>query len=166
LYLLARRHLGNRRDRPVDPSDAAQQAIMKAHRRRTQFLGKTEAKWRAWLRRILERVIADAFRRRRARRAGHADPDRAVALPSDLMTNLQSTPCQKAQREEQRLRLQDALGRLSDDERMALELRFFRVPPCPLAEIARLLNRPGTRAVSGLLYRGQEKLRLLLREER
>jgi RNA polymerase sigma factor (sigma-70 family) len=164
LRQLARRRLGHRQDRPVDPSDAAQQAILKAHRQRQQFLGKTEAEWRAWLLRILERVIADAFRRR-ARRAGHADPDRPVALPDDVAGNPQSTPCQKAQGEERRQRLHAALGRLGDDERLALELRYFRDPPCPLTEIARLLNRPSARAVSGLLYRGQEKLRQFLSEQ-
>jgi RNA polymerase sigma-70 factor (ECF subfamily) len=164
LQEIARRRLAHRRDRPVEPADAAQQAMYKAHRHSRQFLGKTEAEWRAWLRRILERVLADAFRRRK-RRAGHADPDRAGALPDDVPGRPHSTPCQKAQREEQRQRLHAALGRLSEDERLALELRFFRVPPCSFREIARLLNRPSAKAVSGLVYRGQERLRELLSEQ-
>ena len=165
LRRLAWRRLGPRHNGPIDPSDVAHQAFLRAHRRRKQFLGKTEAKWRAWLRRILERVLADAFRNRHVQREGHPDPGRPVELPSDVPANSHSTPSQQAQREEQRRRLHAALAQLGEDERMALELRFFRDPRCSLEEIARLLNRPSAKAVSGLLYRGQEKLRQLLCEE-
>jgi hypothetical protein len=39
-------------------------------------------------------------------------------------------------------------------------------PACPLADIVRALNRPTVKAVAGLLARGLEKLRGLLRENR
>ena len=54
---------------------------------------------------------------------------------------------------------------LSDDERTAVEMRYLQDPSCPLREIARALNRPTAKAVAGLLARGLEKLRGLLRED-
>ena len=78
----------------------------------------------------------------------------------------QSSPSQKVQREEMLLRLAEALTSLSDDERAALELRYFQEPPWSLADIARQLNRPSAKAVAGLLARGLAKLRELLRDDK
>jgi len=44
-------------------------------------------------------------------------------------------------------------------------MRYLQDPPCPLPEIARELGRPTAKAVAGLLARGLEKLRGLLREQ-
>jgi hypothetical protein len=44
-------------------------------------------------------------------------------------------------------------------------MRYLQDPPCPLPEIARELGRPTAKAVAGLLARGLEKLRGLLREK-
>jgi RNA polymerase sigma factor (sigma-70 family) len=76
----------------------------------------------------------------------------------------QSSPSQKAQREEQLLQLSDALSQLAADERTALELRYLQESPWSLADIAKHLNRPSAKAVAGLLSRGLEKLRGLLRD--
>jgi RNA polymerase sigma-70 factor, ECF subfamily len=62
------------------------------------------------------------------------------------------------------LRLANALARLPKDERTAVELRYLQEEPMPLAQIAQHLGRPSAKAVAGLLARGLEKMRRLLRE--
>jgi RNA polymerase sigma-70 factor (ECF subfamily) len=60
------------------------------------------------------------------------------------------------------LRLAQALGRLPEDQRRAVELHHLK--GCPVAEVAQQLGR-GTRAIAGLLLRGMKRLRQLLNEE-
>src|SRR5215831_11742115 len=163
LHLLARLNLPRRLRGVLSASDLAHNTILKAHQKREQFRGQTEAEYRGWLRRILANTLADAAR---------------VPEPDLLRTLEQSSawlevrvavedpsPSEHAERAEQLLRLAEGLGRLSEDERTAVELRYLQVPPCPLPEIAAALNRPTARAVAGLLARGLEKLRGLLRED-
>jgi DNA-directed RNA polymerase specialized sigma24 family protein len=63
------------------------------------------------------------------------------------------------------LRLAEDLKQLSEDERTVVEMRYLQNPACPLPEIAAALGRPTAKAVAGLLARGLEKLRGLLRED-
>ena len=51
-------------------------------------------------------------------------------------------------------------GFLTDDERLALVMRYMQLPQASLAEIAQCLNRP-TKAVAGLLAHGLKKVRKL-----
>ena len=75
-------------------------------------------------------------------------------------------PVERAEHEELLLRLVVALDGLPEDERAAVEMRYLQDPRCPLPEIARALGRPTAKAVAGLLARGLERLRGLLREAR
>ncbi len=54
----------------------------------------------------------------------------------------QTSPSAKMERDERLLQLADALTRLADDERLALELRYLQEAPASLAEIAQRLGRP------------------------
>jgi len=47
----------------IDPSDLAQQTLLKAHEKQDQFRGKTDAERAAWLRTILANQMADALRK-------------------------------------------------------------------------------------------------------
>src|SRR5262249_18123689 len=62
LRLLARLTLPRRLRGVLSASDLAQDTILKAHRKREQFRGQTEAAYRGWLRAILANTLADAAR--------------------------------------------------------------------------------------------------------
>lgn len=53
LRLLARMNMDPRLQARIDPSDLAQQTLLKAHEKQGQFRGKTDAERAAWLRTIL-----------------------------------------------------------------------------------------------------------------
>ena len=61
LRLLARLNLDTRLRGRIDPSDLVQQTLLKAHEKRDQFRGKSDAELAAWLRAILANQIADAL---------------------------------------------------------------------------------------------------------
>ena len=150
----------------IDPSDVVQQALLKAHQHRDQFRGQNQVQWRAYLRSILANTVADAISALPHEKAIRHSLDQSSARLEAWLAAEQSSPSQKVQREEMLLRLAEALTSLSDDERAALELRYFQEPPWSLADIARQLNRPSAKAVAGLLARGLAKLRELLRDDK
>ena len=164
LHLLARLNLPRRLRGVLSASDLAHDTILKAHRKRGQFRGQTEAEYRAWLRRILANTLADAAQVR--------EPDllRTVEQSSAWLEGWvvaeDPSPSEHVARAEQLRQLAEGLLRLSADERTAVEMRYLQDPPCPLPEIAQALGRPTARAVAGLLARGLEKMRGLLREDR
>jgi RNA polymerase sigma-70 factor, ECF subfamily len=163
LRLLARLQLPKRVQGRLSASDVAQETILKAHNKREQFRGATEAEYRGWLRRILANTIADA--------AVFKEPDILIALEQssahleNWVVAVGPSPLEEVERAEQLLRLAEGLLQLSEDERTAVEMRYLQVPRCPLPEIARALRRPTAKAVAGLLARGLEKLRDLLRAD-
>src|SRR5262245_48923946 len=163
LHLLARLNLPRRLRGVLSASDLAHDTILKAHRKRGQFRGQTEAEYRGWLRRILANALADAARVR--------EPDllrtleQSSAWLEGWVVAEDPSPSEHVARAEQLRRLAEGLTRLAEDERTAVEMRYLREPPCPLPEIAGELGRPTAKAVAGLLARGLEKLRRLLREK-
>src|SRR5439155_7079008 len=62
LSLLARLQLAPQLRGKLDPSDVVQQTLLKAHEKREQFRGQTEAARTAWLRQILVHTLTDAIR--------------------------------------------------------------------------------------------------------
>ncbi len=65
-------------------------------------------------------------------------------------------------RDEQLIRLADAIVQLPDDQRQAVELRHLQ--GSPTAEIAQQMNR-SVAAIGGLLQRGLRALRVSLDEK-
>jgi RNA polymerase sigma-70 factor (ECF subfamily) len=73
----------------------------------------------------------------------------------------ESTPGRAAVRKEQLARLAEALLRLPDDQRLAVELHHLR--GLSLAGVGQRLGR-SREAVAGLVFRGLKNLRTLLTE--
>jgi RNA polymerase sigma-70 factor, ECF subfamily len=170
LRMLAELQLGRGAAAGIDPSDVVQQTLLDAHRDRAQFRGRTESEMSAWLRRLISCNLADAARARgRAKRdAGRerslqAAIDASSARLESWLAAEQSSPSERAERNETIMRLVDALTILPEANRRALIMRHCQ--GLSLAEISARLGRTPP-AVAGLLKRGLAELRNLLPEER
>jgi RNA polymerase sigma-70 factor (ECF subfamily) len=153
----------------LDPSDVVQQTLLQAHQARDQFRGRTDAERAAWLRQILARVLANAVRDlgRAKRDVGREQSvERAVEESSarleSWLASGRASPAEQAERNEQVLRLADAVERLPEAQREAVVMHHLR--GMSLAELARHLGKSES-ATAGLLHRGIKKLRQLLHEE-
>jgi RNA polymerase sigma-70 factor (ECF subfamily) len=167
LHVLARLQLGRSLRGKLDPSDLVQQTLLKAHQALDQFRGRSPAELTAWLRQILARTLANAVR-------DHGRGRRDLALERSLERSVeessarldawlaaeQSSPSQRAERNEQAMLLVKALAELPEAQREALLLKHCQ--GWSLTEIGRHLDRTPT-AVASLLQRGLRQLRELLR---
>lgn len=165
LHLLARLAKGSPRASNLDASDLVQETLLKAHRHQDQFRGRTEEELRAYLRRILANAMADAARDLAQEKIVHQEVEHSSNRLDAWLAAEQSSPSEIMQREEKLVQLAAALAQLAEDERMAVEMRYFHEPRCSLSDIAAHLKRPTTKAVAGLLARGLEKIRRLLRDD-
>jgi RNA polymerase sigma-70 factor, ECF subfamily len=169
LRMLARLSLDRRLQGKVDPSDLVQQTLLKAHQAIDQRRGTDLGEQAAWLRQILVRTLADELRRyRRGKRdAGIEQPIMAGIEESSirleaLLADDQTSPSQQAIRQEQLLRLAEALDAMPADQRQAVELHHLK--GWSLAEIGDQLGRSKA-SVAGLLRRGIRALRERLTED-
>jgi RNA polymerase sigma-70 factor (ECF subfamily) len=169
LHLLARLHLDHRLQGKLDPADVVQQTLMRAHEKRDQFRGRTDAELTAWLRQILVNNLAEAVRRFAAEsrdvareRSLEASLEESSARLESWLAADQSSPSQRFMRQEQGIRLADALAELPDDQRRAVELHHLK--GYSVAEVGELMDRSRP-AVVGLLFRGLKKLRQLLKDQ-
>ena len=167
LRLLARLHLDARLRGKPDPSDVVQQTLLQAHRALADFRGG-EAEQAAWLRQILARNLAHAVRDlgRAKRDVGRersleAALDASSARLEAWLAAEQSSPSQRVVRQEELLRLAEALAELPEAQREAVVLHYWQGRS--LAEIGQELGRTPA-AVAGLLHRGLKQLRGRLRE--
>jgi hypothetical protein len=62
VWFLARLWMPRDLRRKMDPSDLVQDTLMKAYEKRVQFKGNTSGQYKAWLRRILRRILPDRVR--------------------------------------------------------------------------------------------------------
>ena len=167
LLLLARVHVGEQLRAKFDPSDMVQQTLLEAHRKQAQFRGHSDAELAAWLRQLLSCTIADALRAfGRVKRDIAQERSLEAALENSSarleawLAADQSSPTQRAVRQEQLLHMAEALAQLPEDQRHAVELKHLQ--GYSVSAIAQQLGRSET-AVGGLLRRGMTKLRELLR---
>jgi RNA polymerase sigma-70 factor (ECF subfamily) len=168
LTLLTRVQMAPQLRGKLAPSDVVQQTILKAHEKRGQFRGQTEAEWAAWLRQILVNTLAEAVRAFGRQRRDVALERSLEAAVDDSSARLerwlaadQSSPSQRAVREEDMLRLAHAVAQLPEDQRTALEMRH--VQGCALATISHEMGRSEA-SVAGLLRRALKQLREMLSE--
>jgi len=168
LHLLARLQLDPRLQSKLSSSDLVQQTLLRAHQNIEQFRGQTEEELAGWLRAILAHTVANELCRfRQAKRDVALERSLEVALEessSRLEAWLeadQSSPSEQAIHHEQLLHLAEALARLPDDQREAVELHHLKG-----ASVAAIAEQTGrTRpSVAGLIRRGLQRLRELLQD--
>jgi RNA polymerase sigma-70 factor (ECF subfamily) len=168
LGLLARLQIEPKLQAKVDLSGVVQQTLLEAHLAIGQQRGTSDAQVAAWLKTILVNNLADEIRK-------HVTSKRDAALERSLDQGLdessarlgawlaadQSSPSQRAIRDEQRILLAEAVERLPENQRRAVELHHLR--GWSLADVAEALGctKP---AVAGLLHRGLDALRARLNE--
>jgi RNA polymerase sigma-70 factor (ECF subfamily) len=163
LGLLARLQLDPRLRGKVDLSGVVQQTLWEAHRQLAPDGGPDLT---ALLRRCLANNLADEVRKARAlkRDAGREQSLEEAQCQSSARLEVflsagGPSPSAHAERNEQLLRLAEALERLPEPQRQAVELHYLQ--GWPLADIAQCLERTKP-AIGGLLHRGLETLRRYL----
>jgi RNA polymerase sigma-70 factor (ECF subfamily) len=134
---------------------------LRAHERIGQFRGTSEAELLAWLRAILARQLADLARRAsqvhwEKEQSLEAALEQLSARPASWLADEQPSPGEQVQRREQLLRLAEALARLPQDQRTAVELHHLEGYSVP--EVGRWMGRSAG-SVAGLLHRGLKALR-------
>ena len=169
LEVLARVHLDTRLRGKLDPTDIVQQTLLRACAALPDLRGQSPESLAAWLRKILARTLADTVkhyhRDRRdvdLERSLQADLDHSsMSLAGGLVAD-QTSPSQAAQRNEELLRLADALADLPEPMREVVLLKHCRGQT--LQEIADHLGKT-VPSVASLLRRGLESLRHRLQAE-
>lgn len=168
LRLLARLQLDPRLQAKIDLSGVVQQTLWEAHQASDRFPAEDGAQQAAWLRRILLNNLTDEVRKldaksRRLAREQSLEQllEASSARLEALLKADQSSPSARAVRQERVARLAEALARLPEAQRRAVELHHLQGQP--LAEVAVTLGR-SREAAAGLVYRGLKKLRDLLAE--
>jgi RNA polymerase sigma-70 factor (ECF subfamily) len=166
LSLLARAQLGAAYRGKLDASDIVQQTLLDAHEKLSQFKGSTTAEMAAWLRQILARNLADVHRdfgrdkRDIAReRSLNVELDQSSVRLELWLEAVQTAPVDRADKNEQLLRLAAALAQLPEPQRTAIELHHLQ--GFSLTETSQQLARSEP-SVAGLLRRGLASLRELL----
>jgi RNA polymerase sigma-70 factor (ECF subfamily) len=161
LYMLARIALDARLRGQAESSDVVQQTLLRAHERIEQFRGTSEAELRAWLRAILARQMADLARRAgqphwAKRQSLEAALDQSSARLASWLADEQQAPGEQVQGREDLFLLAEALARLPEDQRTAVELHHLE--GYSVAEVGRRMDRSAG-SVAGLLHRGLSALR-------
>jgi RNA polymerase sigma-70 factor (ECF subfamily) len=166
LLFLARQHAAAELRGKLDPSGVVQQTLLEAHAAAEQ-LGPLDSMRRlVWLRTALARNLADEVKRfrtakRDAGRERSLDVDASASRLEAWLAAEQSSPSQQVDRGEQLLRLADALTTLPDAQREAVERHYLLGEP--VAVVAAAMGRTPA-ALAGLLKRGLQQLREILRE--
>lgn len=168
LTLLARAHLPARQRSKLDSSDIVQQTLLDAVARQDQFRGTTDAELAAWLRQILKNNLADALRhqqrdKRDVRREQPLDAqiDSSFSRTHGWLAAVQSSPSQRAVKQEDLLRLSLALAELPEPQHEVIVLHHLQ--GLKLAEVAQEIGRSEA-SVAGLLFRGLKSLHAALGE--
>ena len=168
LALVARLQLSPRLQAKIDVSGVIQMTLLEAHQAEEKRRAKSEAQVAAWLRQIMRNNLADELRKLGSAKrdvAREFSLDAAVAQSSSRLEAWlaadQSSPSQHALREEQLLRMAQALAALPESQRKAVELHHLQ--GWSLDDIAQDMctTKP---AVAGLLHRGLKSLRQRLDE--
>jgi RNA polymerase sigma-70 factor (ECF subfamily) len=166
LTFLARLQTAGRSKAKLDVSGVVQQTLLEAHKAIEELAGLSEDRQAAWLRQALSNNLTDEIRRLSAQKRDirteqslDASLDQSMARLGRMLPADQSSPSQRAHKNEQLLKLAEALNQLPEAQRQAVELHHLL--GMTLTEVAERLQSTKP-AVAGLLHRGLKKLRELL----
>jgi RNA polymerase sigma-70 factor, ECF subfamily len=166
LLVLAETHLDRRLRGKLDPADVVQQAMIRAYAGLEDLRAPQPEVLASWLRKILARTLADAVkhfdREKRAidlERSIEADVDASASgmvawLAADI-----TSPSQRAERNEELLRLVNALALLPETMREVVVLKHAQ--GWPIQRIAERIDKT-VPAVASLLRRGLAELREIM----
>jgi RNA polymerase sigma-70 factor (ECF subfamily) len=161
------RHLATR----VDPSDVVQEVLLEASGKMDRYLRERPLPFFPWLRALAGEHLATLHRRHVQARGrsvlreepGLLDlPDESAAELAARLVDSSTSPSQRALRQEQRQRVRQALGQLSERDREVLVLR--NLEQLSVADTAEVL-RISAGAVKVRHLRALERLRALLVEK-
>jgi RNA polymerase sigma-70 factor (ECF subfamily) len=168
LELLARLQSGRALKGKVDLSGVVQQTLWEGLQRLRLRPGLREDEVAAMLRQVLASNLIDAARKVRA---GKRDVRRETSLDEELQASSgrieaflaasDTGASKRLDRQEQLLRLAEALATLPDGQRKAVELHYLQ--GLPLAAVSQEMGRSKP-SVAGLLQRGLAALRGRLQE--
>jgi RNA polymerase sigma-70 factor (ECF subfamily) len=163
LKVLAELHLDKKLRGKLDPSDVVQQALLRAYSALGEVRDPRPEVLAAWLRRILARTLADSVKHYERdkrdvalERSIEADVDRSSSGLAAWLAADQTSPSGQAERNEELLRMVEALAELPDLMREVIVLKHFQGWTLP-----RIAERMGKTvpAVASLLRRGLEEMR-------
>jgi RNA polymerase sigma-70 factor (ECF subfamily) len=144
-----RQMIGVRLDRRLlgrlDPSDVVQEVLAEAHQKLDDYLRERPLPFYPWLRQIAWQRLVKVHQHHHARKRGVTREGPLPGLPDESLGELAgrlaasgTSPSRHAVREELRLRVRGALGRLGERDREVLVLRYLE--QLPLAEVAAVLG--------------------------
>ena len=153
----------------VDLSDIVNTTLFEAHQQQDKVRGRSPRDIRAWLRRILTNNLVDAVRRFRTSRRDvslevliETGVEQSSVRLADLVAAQHTSPSKAAARKEDDVRVAEALSRLPEGQRTAVE--YHHLQGLSLEETATRMGRTND-AVAGLIYRGLKNLRANLSEK-
>lgn len=168
LRLVAGRRLPRIVQQRVDASDIVQQTLIDAVRGLPDFRGHTEPEFTAWMMRLLERNLLMSVRNNTLAKRdvrleqNWTDASGSAVLMWQAIADDGSSPMSSMFRGEAALQLAAALGKLPDDQRTAVALRY--IEQRPLQAIADEMGRT-VGSIAGLIRRGVDALESFLPSE-
>ncbi len=144
----------------LDPADLVQQTLLEAVKA-DGLAGQPDQKVLAYLRRALTHNLIDATRKHAPARGELAAVGESSLRLADWLATEQTSPSERADRNERFERLAVALAELPDAQRLAVELRYLH--GLKVTDIAGRLGKTEG-AVSLLLHRAVARLRVELTE--
>jgi RNA polymerase sigma-70 factor, ECF subfamily len=160
LALIARILLNPRFRHKVDPSDVAQEAVLKAYQMLDQYQGRSEAERRAWLRMILTNTLKDHYRAFSARKRNikleqsfEATLDQTSARLEEWLADSSDGPEAQVLKEDLLDQIARAIDDLPENLRTPVELHYIH--GYRIADIAREMgisqNAVGARITRGVI---------------
>lgn len=163
LMVLADLHLDRRLRGKLDAADIVQQAMVRAYSAAHELRNPQPEVVIAWLRKILSNTLADAVKHYERdkrdinlERSIEADIDQSASGFAAWLASDQTSPSRKAEKNEELLRLIDALSELPQEMREVVVLKH-----CQGWTLQKIADHTGRTipAVASYLRRGLESLR-------